>query len=492
MTETVRGLARLPARRRPAAAPLLAQHRLAEAQSVVRGRGRALSAPARRRGARLHEAPSPSSSPLLALAACAPVVQRPLIAAAELLRAAAGGATGSSASTARSSASRTGTCRTARALGGDRRRARHERLRQRLPPRRALLGRHSGIATYAYDQRGFGRSPERGIWGGDTLMTEDLRTITRPDPRPLSRTRSIAVAGESLGGAVAIEAFASDRPPAADRLVLLAPAVWGWSSQPLAYKLALLARRPPGAGQGARRRPSFVTDHISRQRQHRRAGRHGPRSADDLGRAARHALRPGGHHAARLATTSAASSAPTLYLYGRARPDHPAEAGAAGRRRGCRPATAPPTTPTAGTCCCATSRPTTSGTTSPPSSATRPAPLPSGAPPIPGTAAAPDCEPAAAKSRARAFQSAARGSHADLLFARLRGPRGAARLPRRSRRAELPDRHPLHRARPGRRRRADVALSGRPGGASTTRCGCRGPCRTRTRWPTSRWAAARR
>src|SRR6185437_13041810 len=26
-----------------------------------------------------------------------------------------------------------------------------------------------GIATYAYDQRGFGRSPDRGVWGGDAL-----------------------------------------------------------------------------------------------------------------------------------------------------------------------------------------------------------------------------------------------------------------------------------------------------------------------------------
>ncbi len=106
---------------------------------------------------------------------------------------------------------------------------------------------NQGIATYAYDQRGFGRSPQRGIWAGDTLMIQDLRTIT-----DLVRARYphavIAVAGESLGGAVAIEAFASDRPPAADRLVLLAPAVWGWSSQPLAYRVALniAARLSPG------------------------------------------------------------------------------------------------------------------------------------------------------------------------------------------------------------------------------------------------------
>src|SRR5262249_31851140 len=83
-----------------------------------------------------------------------------------------------------------------------------------------------GIATYAYDQRGFGAAPGRGVWGGERLMTEDLRTLAA-----LLRARyphaTLAVAGESMGGAVAIEAFASNRPPAADRLVLLSPAVWG-------------------------------------------------------------------------------------------------------------------------------------------------------------------------------------------------------------------------------------------------------------------------
>jgi alpha-beta hydrolase superfamily lysophospholipase len=34
-----------------------------------------------------------------------------------------------------------------------------------------------------------------------------------------------------MGGAVTIAAFASDRPPAADRVILLAPAVWGWTAQ---------------------------------------------------------------------------------------------------------------------------------------------------------------------------------------------------------------------------------------------------------------------
>ncbi|MBA4804639.1 MAG: alpha/beta hydrolase [Brevundimonas sp.] len=87
-----------------------------------------------------------------------------------------------------------------------------------------------GIETWAFDQRGFGRAPGRGVWAGEARMTEDLRTAVA-----LARRRHpqavIAVAGESMGGAVAIAAFASSRPPDADRLVLLAPAVWGWTAQ---------------------------------------------------------------------------------------------------------------------------------------------------------------------------------------------------------------------------------------------------------------------
>jgi len=95
-----------------------------------------------------------------------------------------------------------------------------------------------GVTTYAYDQRGFGRSPFRGIWAGDELMAEDLRTVTA-----LARAKHpdaiIAVVGESMGGSVAAVAFASDRPPPADRLVLMSPGVWGFKAQPLPNKTLL-------------------------------------------------------------------------------------------------------------------------------------------------------------------------------------------------------------------------------------------------------------
>ena len=95
-----------------------------------------------------------------------------------------------------------------------------------------------GVTTYAYDQRGFGRGAGRGVWGGEGLMDEDLRAACA-----LARARHpkaiLAVAGESMGGAVAITAFASQRPPDADRLVLLSPAVWGWRDQSVPENLAL-------------------------------------------------------------------------------------------------------------------------------------------------------------------------------------------------------------------------------------------------------------
>lgn len=87
-----------------------------------------------------------------------------------------------------------------------------------------------GIETWAVDQRGFGEAPGRGVWAGQARMTEDVRTAVA-----LARARYpgavIAVAGESMGGAVTVAAFGSDRPPDADRVILLAPAVWGWTAQ---------------------------------------------------------------------------------------------------------------------------------------------------------------------------------------------------------------------------------------------------------------------
>ena len=95
-----------------------------------------------------------------------------------------------------------------------------------------------GVATYAYDARGFGRSPNRGVWGGETLMTEDLRTAVMVARRQHPNAK-IVVIGDSMGAATAMATFGGEGAPNIDRLVLAAPAVWGWSTLPDQYALAL-------------------------------------------------------------------------------------------------------------------------------------------------------------------------------------------------------------------------------------------------------------
>ena len=100
----------------------------------------------------------------------------------------------------------------------------------------------SGIAAYAYDQRGFGRTQGRGLWHGAAALTGDLATVTS-----LLRARypglPLVVLGESMGGAVLLAALTDpDLPhPDLDRAVLSAPAVWGralmpwWQRAPLTF-----------------------------------------------------------------------------------------------------------------------------------------------------------------------------------------------------------------------------------------------------------------
>jgi acylglycerol lipase len=103
-----------------------------------------------------------------------------------------------------------------------------------------------GIATYAYDQRGFGATDQPGIWPGSDLLVDDARTVAvllrqRYPGRPLY------LLGESMGGAVAMSLLAKT-PKAADGAVLVAAAVWGRSTMnPLQRgALWLLAHSFPG------------------------------------------------------------------------------------------------------------------------------------------------------------------------------------------------------------------------------------------------------
>ncbi|WP_081906199.1 alpha/beta hydrolase [Methylobacter tundripaludum] len=88
-----------------------------------------------------------------------------------------------------------------------------------------------GIASYAYDQRGFGNAPERGYWSITNVSTRDLTEITQ-----LVRNQHPGVPlyllGESMGAAEIIVAMTRDNPPSVDGVILSAPAVWAWESIP--------------------------------------------------------------------------------------------------------------------------------------------------------------------------------------------------------------------------------------------------------------------
>jgi alpha-beta hydrolase superfamily lysophospholipase len=95
-----------------------------------------------------------------------------------------------------------------------------------------------GVAVYAYDQRGFGRSPNPGVWAEPELFRQDMRTAVA-----VARERhpgvKVAVVAESMGAAVAMTAFGSDQPPNADALILSSPGLRGWGALPISYSVAL-------------------------------------------------------------------------------------------------------------------------------------------------------------------------------------------------------------------------------------------------------------
>ncbi|HKM70462.1 MAG TPA: lysophospholipase [Stellaceae bacterium] len=120
-----------------------------------------------------------------------------------------------------------------------------------------------GIATYAYDQRGFGAAPERGFWPGRAALAADAATAAQILRRLYPRT-PLYLLGESMGGAVAVVAMTgeSDTPvPDVDGVILTAPAVWGRPTMDLLPRLALWAgvRLMPGltlTGRGLEIKPS--------------------------------------------------------------------------------------------------------------------------------------------------------------------------------------------------------------------------------------------
>jgi alpha-beta hydrolase superfamily lysophospholipase len=108
------------------------------------------------------------------------------------------------------------------------------------PPKAVILGLHGfgdyrnaweepaelwvkdGITTYAYDQRGFGKSPTRGRWPGTQTLADDAKAVAA-----LLRARypgvPLYLAGESLGGSIAL--VAADQGAPVDGLILASAAL---------------------------------------------------------------------------------------------------------------------------------------------------------------------------------------------------------------------------------------------------------------------------
>ena len=100
----------------------------------------------------------------------------------------------------------------------------------------------SGIATYAYDQRGFGATEEIGIWPGTETLVADARATLA-----LVRRRHpgvpVFLLGESMGGAVVLTTIAGTAetgpPIPVDGVILVAPAVWGRDTMPVYQRIPL-------------------------------------------------------------------------------------------------------------------------------------------------------------------------------------------------------------------------------------------------------------
>ena len=117
-----------------------------------------------------------------------------------------------------------------------------------------------GILTYAYDQRGFGRTATRGLWPGTEALASDLRTAVR-----LVRARHpdlpVYAIGVSMGGSAILAALRSDDPLPVDGAILSAPGIAGARDDNSLQRggLWLAAHLMPGAtvtGEHVRRHPS--------------------------------------------------------------------------------------------------------------------------------------------------------------------------------------------------------------------------------------------
>lgn len=95
-----------------------------------------------------------------------------------------------------------------------------------------------GIACFAYDQRGFGMAPQRGLWAGGETYIKDLQALVRLLKQRYPE-RPVYLLGESMGGAIVITAMSRTDMPEVAGVILAAPALWARSTMPW-YQTGLL------------------------------------------------------------------------------------------------------------------------------------------------------------------------------------------------------------------------------------------------------------
>jgi acylglycerol lipase len=86
--------------------------------------------------------------------------------------------------------------------------------------------RARNIASYAYDQRGFGGTENAGYWSGVEAYVSDAKAVFSVVKAQHPNT-PIYMFGESMGGAVLMASAVDDEPLQPDGFILAAPAVWG-------------------------------------------------------------------------------------------------------------------------------------------------------------------------------------------------------------------------------------------------------------------------
>ena len=97
---------------------------------------------------------------------------------------------------------------------------------------------NAGILSYAYDQRGFGESPNPGTWAGVDGYVADAAAMVEALKRRHPET-PFYLLGDSMGGAVSMVALGRDGASKINGAILASPAVWGRATMPWYQRAAL-------------------------------------------------------------------------------------------------------------------------------------------------------------------------------------------------------------------------------------------------------------